>query len=120
FFGAYKMARFAAKLMGFLYSALFTRRGLLVFAGTAAFLYAVIVLLYVQSIPDIGLRSAFSTAIMGEARMLEEPMPREGDVVTEVGDIVIKTWPDLLNAPFRLRDRLRDAGTAGVPWAKTV
>src|SRR5438132_6718184 len=95
-FGANEMDHFAKNSMSLFYSAIMTRRGLLILAGTAAFLYAVIVLLYVQSIPDIGLRSAFSPAIMGEARVLEEPVPHERDVVTEVGDIAIKNWADLL------------------------
>ncbi len=83
-----------------------------------AFSYALIVLLYVQAMPDIGIRSAFSTAIMGQARPIAGDVPHEGDEITRVGDIPIIFWPDLLNAPFYLRERLHE--TEVLPsWAKS-
>src|SRR6266568_3066754 len=100
-FGAEVMNRLLTKSLRFLQAAFLTRRGLLILAGTVAFSYAVVVLVYVQSIPDLGLRSAFSPAIMGQVRPVEGAVPQEGDVVTMVGDIPIKTWADLLNSPFR-------------------
>ncbi|HWY86593.1 MAG TPA: GAF domain-containing protein, partial [Gemmataceae bacterium] len=119
------------KTLSFLHAALFTRRGLLILAGILAFAYAVVILIYVQSIPDIGLRSAFRPNIMGQAKPFEGARPEEGDEVTMVGDIEIKTWADLLNAPFHLRDSLRGiSGTELAPefaelaplpaWAKKV
>jgi len=119
------------KALSFLHAALFTRRGLLILAGILAFSYAVVILVYVQSIPDIGLRSAFRPTIMGQAKPFEGARPEEGDEVTMVGDIEIKTWADLLNAPFHLRDSLRGisdtelapelAEQAPLPaWAKKV
>src|SRR5262245_7733820 len=80
-------------------------RGLLTLAGIVACIYAIAVLIYVQSIPDLGLHSAFSPAIKGQPHSVSGPQPIEGDVVTQVGDIAVHTWADLLNAPFHLRDR---------------
>src|SRR5437870_5514840 len=94
------------KTLSFLHAAFFTRRGLLILAGIMVFAYAVIILLYVQSIPDLGIRSAFSTVINSQPRPYEGEIPQKGDVVYRVGDIPINHWADLLNAPFRLRDRL--------------
>src|SRR4051794_31861304 len=100
------MTNFANATVNFLRAALLTRRGLLILAGIGAFSYAVTVLLYVQSIPDIGLRSAFSPAIKGQPQPIEGDIPHEGDIVTMVGDITVNTWADLLNAPIKLRERL--------------
>lgn len=87
-----------------------TRRGLLVLAGVTACIYALVVLLYVQSIPDLGLQSAFGTSIKSQPRSwFDGVRPQEGDVVVQVGDIQIRTWADLLNAPFHLRERLDEA-----------
>jgi transcriptional regulator with GAF, ATPase, and Fis domain len=116
------MINYPQKAIDLLQASLFTRRGLLILAGIGAFLYAVIVLLYVQSIPDIGLRSAFSPKIRGLPRAVDGVLPgnrvlQEGDEVVKVGDIAIETWADLLNAPFHLRHRLDE--TNQLPsWAK--
>src|SRR5438105_1941393 len=102
------------KALSFANTAFFSRRGLLILAGTIAVIYSITILFYVQSIPDLGLRSAFSTAIMGQARTLPGALqPLEQDEVVKVGDIAIKTWVDLLNAPFQLRGQL--AATASLP-----
>src|SRR5690349_9853559 len=87
----------------------FSRRGLLIFAGTVVCIYALVVLFYVQSVPDLGLKSIFGTEIKS-APVTFRPdasglTPRAGDTVVEVGDEAIRTWPDLLNAPFRLHNR---------------
>ena len=47
---------------------LFTRRGLLILAGVLVCLYSVFVLVYVQAIPDLGLRTAFSTGLKAPPR----------------------------------------------------
>src|ERR1700676_2345037 len=91
-FGAFLMNDLTKKALSFLHAAFFTRRGLLILAGILAFSYAVVILLYVQSIPDIGLRSAFTTAIMGQPEPVKGLRPQEGDEVSMVGDIEIKTW----------------------------
>src|SRR5437867_2195549 len=93
-----------------------TRRGLLTLGGACVCLYAVAVLLYVQAIPDLGLRSIFSTVIKGTPRTLpnaqpeaqesDKLVPQEGDELVEVGDIAIYTWTDLLSAPSLLRERI--------------
>src|SRR5947209_6507951 len=85
-----------------------TRRGLLITAGIFAVLYAVIVLLYVQSLPDLGIRSAFGTTLNGPVFPFRGETPGKADVVVRVGDIPINHWADLLNAPFRLRERLNE------------
>lgn len=112
------MSNVTYKAAEFLRAALLTRRGLLILAGSVAFAYAVIVLFYVLSIPDLGLRSAFSPAIKGQCRPIAGATPHEGDIVTVVGDIAINTWADLLNAPFKLRERLHES--ASPLWAKKV
>ncbi len=112
------------RILHFLQATLLTRRGLLILAGIFVFVYAVIVLFYVQSIPDIGVRSAFSPAIKGQTHPVDGDVPQEGDVAIMVGDIAIKTWADLLNAPFHLRDRLQALGegeSVSLPaWAKRL
>src|SRR5437870_3568820 len=110
------MNSYARKTMNVLHAAFLTRRGLLILAGSVAFCYAVIVLLYVQSIPDIGLRTAFSPEIKRQTHPYDGPTLEEGDTVTMVGDIAINTWADLLNSPFYLRNRLQEADAA-FPWA---
>jgi transcriptional regulator with GAF, ATPase, and Fis domain len=102
------------KSLSFLGAVFYTRRGLLILAGATAVAYAVIVLFFVQSMPDLGLRSAFGLSILGQPRSGDL---RQGDIVTEVGDITMNTWADLLNAPFVLDQRLRAAEWPG-DWAK--
>src|SRR5260370_19909677 len=82
----------------------FSRRGLLIIAGIVICIYSLAVLLYVQSIPDIGLKSVFSVEIKGTPRPGADGFqPLEGDIVKEVGNIKIKAWPTLLSAPIQLR-----------------
>src|SRR5437660_9467184 len=85
-----------------------SRRGLLVLAAVLSCLYAVQVLWYVQSIPDLGLRSAFSPTLRhvhpGFTRTEEPPWhlpgqppvrvaePRAGDVIRRVGGHDVHTW----------------------------
>jgi len=97
---------------------LFTRRGLLILAGVFIFTYAVAVLIYVQSIPDIGLKSIFSPVVKGTPRFFSGTQPREGDIVLRVGNWPVNSWADLLGAPFVMQQRLA-SGDAG-PWVKTA
>jgi transcriptional regulator with GAF, ATPase, and Fis domain len=93
-----------------------TRRGWLILAGVAACVYSVGVLVYVESAPDLGLRSAFSASLkvapsskLYQPNNSQDPTPQSGDRVIQLGDLVIDTWPKLLAAPRLMRDR-----TAGV------
>jgi len=99
------------------FGSLRTRRGWLIVAGLAVCLYSVCVVVYVESAPDLGLRSAFSSELKAPpvSRMYvpensQDPIPQSGDTVVQLGDLPIATWPDLLAAPRLLRDR-----TGGVP-----
>src|SRR4051795_6491844 len=92
----------------------FNRRALLVLSGVFICVYALIVLFYVQTIPDLGVRTVFGTALKAPIRFdpLNAAMsgvhPVEGDEVVTIGDIPVRTWSDVLNAPFNLRNRLAD------------
>src|ERR1700704_500368 len=85
----------------------FSRRGLLIFAGAVVCAYALVVLFYVQWVPDLGLKSVFGTQIKSPPNIYRadqsERRPKAGDTVELVGDEPIHSWADLLNAPFRLR-----------------
>src|SRR5262249_18128275 len=100
-----------------------TRRALLFAAGVAICVYAVAVLLSARSMPDPGLRRAFSTRLRGPPR----PRPggtgltlRRGDVIPRFGDdLVVTTWPALLAAPPLLPRRLQSGADGGdPPWLK--
>src|SRR5207244_5571141 len=107
---------------------LFTRRGLLILAGLIIFLYALAVLLYVQSAPDLGLRTAFSVHLKAAPRKdrytpAGNSTPRAGDKVVRVGNLDIDTWPKMLAAPQQLQRRLAGVPPNPVPewasdWAK--
>src|SRR2546430_1975705 len=100
----------------------FSRRGLLIFAGGVVCVYALAVLFYIQSVPDLGLKSVFSTEIKSAPNVFRPDesglTPQAGDTVEQVGDEPIRSWPDLLNAPFRLREKLAQNPSAGFPWLK--
>jgi transcriptional regulator with GAF, ATPase, and Fis domain len=106
----------------------FTRRGLLILAGLFIFLYALVVLLYVQSAPDLGLRTAFSVYLKAAPRKdrytpVGNMTPRAGDRVVRVGNLEIDTWPNILTAPQQLQQRLAGIPPNPVPkpasqWAK--
>jgi transcriptional regulator with GAF, ATPase, and Fis domain len=94
-----------------------TGRGLLILAGVSVCVYAVGVLWYAQSLPDLGIRSAFSADVRhvrsssvhhNEGRLSPEP----DDVVEEVAGRKVNNWTDLLLAPLRLREEL-SASAAG-------
>jgi transcriptional regulator with GAF, ATPase, and Fis domain len=102
---------------------LFTRRGLLILAGLCVFFYALAVLLYVQSAPDLGLRTAFSVYLKAAPRKdrytaVGDLTPRAGDKVVLVGNVEIDTWPKILTAPQVIQQRLAGSPPNPVPeWA---
>jgi transcriptional regulator with GAF, ATPase, and Fis domain len=79
-------------------------------AGLLVCLYALGVLWYVRSIPDIGLRCAFGTAVK---RVYPEyvvndtdaarPEPQRGDVIVKLGARDVHIWPQLLRGLIDLR-----------------
>jgi transcriptional regulator with GAF, ATPase, and Fis domain len=98
-----------------------SRRALLGLAGAVALTYALAVLWYVRSTPDLGIKSAFSPIVKGQPRDVvagpEGILPRAGDRIVQVADWPIATWPDLLLAPIKLQKWL-DTHDALPPWAK--
>jgi transcriptional regulator with GAF, ATPase, and Fis domain len=95
-----------------------SQRWLLAILAAAVCVYVVAVLVYVQSLPDIGIRSTFSPVVRGNPRSFLGIQPQEGDIVLQVGAYPIRTWIDLLNAPLNLRKEL---SSASLPeWAKNV
>src|SRR5437588_228886 len=90
---------------------MFSRRGLLVVVGVFICCYALAVVdyVYLRPMPMLDIRSAFSTTVLNAPPPSPEPageQPLPGDKVVRVGNIAIHTWPDLLNAPQRLRNRI--------------
>src|SRR5439155_326618 len=85
------------------------RKALLLLTGGLVCLYAVSVLWYVQTIPDMGLRSAFSPIINHVDRTFlrdEEgaPPPNLRDcVIVQIGEHSVDTWPQILRALSALR-----------------
>jgi transcriptional regulator with GAF, ATPase, and Fis domain len=97
----------------------FSRRGFLILAGIVICVYSIAVLLYVQAIPDIGLKSIFSLEIKGTPRPGPDgSQPMEGDIVKAVGNIKIEAWPTLLSAPIQLRKTVAKTKTLpeGMRW----
>src|SRR5262249_52660464 len=93
--------------------------------------YALSLLWYVQSVPDLGLRTAFSPVVKGVyLRYFRtekgDPLgkaglyPRPGDTVVRVGDLEIKTWANLVVAPFQMRDRFEDGWASAEDGLKTL
>jgi transcriptional regulator with GAF, ATPase, and Fis domain len=88
------------------------RKAILAVAGVCICLYAISVLWYVQSIPDIGLRCAFGPAVKRVyPRYLRfvpeqdhsEHAPKEGDVIIRLGARDVEIWPQLLRGLIDLR-----------------
>ncbi|MFO0964664.1 MAG: sigma 54-interacting transcriptional regulator [Gemmataceae bacterium] len=84
--------------------------------------YSLYVLYFVQTIPDLGLRTIFTPVLRSSPQVRphlneNQVLPQRGDQILSVGDISLKWWPHLLNAPFRIERELRDAKV--LPgWAK--
>src|SRR5581483_7379337 len=102
-----------------------TVRFALILAGILVCVYAVSVLYYVQTKPDLGTRSAFGPGVKGTPRVFasgpEGMEPRSGDVVVAVGNISIHTWSDLLNAPAVLKAHISElSGDERPAWLKIL
>ena len=107
-------------MRSFLYRAT-RRRFLSLLLGGLAFLYAFSLLIYVQFIPDLGLRSAFTTALKAQPKQVEGTPPPVGSVIRKVGDHDIKSWSNLVKAPFWVQRDLAYIQQAGTPlpdWVK--
>lgn len=81
---------------------------LVILAGGFVCLYAVWVLVFVHSFPDIGLRCTLSPKVNrvnpDYLRSAEGNWPpREGDVIVELGNEGIEHWPELLKTLIALR-----------------
>lgn len=103
------LAERAGSVAELLRQATVRRRLLIVCAGTLVCLYALSVLAYVLSIPDIGLRCAFTPEVNRVYReFLHDPDdPRGaklvGDRIVRIGDHRVATWPEVLHALIDLR-----------------
>ena len=76
------------------------RRVFIVLAGLLVCTYALTVLAYVRSVPDIGLRFGFTTAIQHvDADSLHSdggPKPEIEDKIIQLGNKPVATWDELL------------------------
>src|SRR5260370_33485626 len=85
------------------------RKSLLILSGSLAVLYALTVLWYVYSMPDIGLRTAFDTSVKrfeGDSRPTLVGLdvePKDEDRIVKLGKDAVRTWPQLLQALNALR-----------------
>ena len=66
------------------------RRALLILAGVLVSVYGIAVLLYVQSIPDLGIRSVFSTTIKGDLRIHHGSVPPEVRATLGISDTLVR------------------------------
>lgn len=96
-------------------AAIFTKRGWLFLLGGVISLYAVVLFLFVQGIPDLGLRTAFDTKIkraLTEKDGYRTPQVRDQVVKYYVGNPYrewpVNHWSDVLKAPFRVQEVLPD------------
>jgi transcriptional regulator with GAF, ATPase, and Fis domain len=101
------------------------RRLILILPGLLIFLYSIAIVYRVQVIPDLGLRSAFSTKIRQHRLIDADPSePVNGSILLlKVGDKKIQTWVDVLQAPFHLakeRDRVGNLAEHYPEWARRV
>src|SRR5262245_8673566 len=71
-------------------------------------LYALLVVLQGQGVPEIGIRSAFSTEIIrlrdSHFRPAKGAFPKVGDEIVQFGDKQIHVWPQWLNAIGKLKE----------------
>ena len=88
-----------------------SRRVLLAIAGGLACLYSLATLVYVHTVPDLGVRSAFNPIVRRfDGICLDRSGntsldPEEGDLIVRVGNRKVNTWPQLLQATRSLRDK---------------
>ena len=88
-----------------------SRRIILALAGGCACFYSVATLLYVHTVPDLGIRSAFNPTVRRFDGVCLDSSgntsldPDEGDSIVRVGSRSVKTWPQLLQATRSLREK---------------
>jgi transcriptional regulator with GAF, ATPase, and Fis domain len=83
------------------------RRWLIVLAGAFIVAYAVSVLSYVLSLPDIGLRCAFDTTlnrVYPNYLAPDGPKPQANDVIVKLGGEQVLDWRDFVRKQAALRD----------------
>ena len=99
----------------------FSRRGLLIFAGGVVCVYALAVLFYVQSVPDLGLKSVFSTEIKSAPNLFrvdERFHEREHAVEVEL-PLIQAAWPDASVLPIEV-PAIDSAAAIGIATAKQL
>ena len=78
--------------------------------GGVILVYAIAVLVYASTSYEIGIRSILTPHIIGKARSETKAENSEelssGDKIVKIGDLKIRTWSDLLQAPRRIANRL--------------
>src|SRR5437879_3439728 len=74
------------------------RRVLLLAAGALICLYALTVLFYAHSVPEVGFRTAFNPDVRGFDGQFDPPewTPRAGDRLVKLGSERIATWTQFL------------------------
>ena len=113
-----------SKALGLL-PGILSRRSLLFAAGIFSCIYALTVLASVPFLPDLGLRTLFDSSLRGIApgflvASVGDAVPGEGDDVTQVGNLPVRVWPDLLKAPFDIQSLDPEQVQSGIEagWAK--
>jgi transcriptional regulator with GAF, ATPase, and Fis domain len=101
------------------------RRQLLAIAGIGMLVYAFVVLVYVQIIPDLGIRTYFGTRLRawpkGSKLAIEQkPFDANTEVkLDKIGDIDIRdNWSAVISAPRILNQKLHDADSAKADWLR--
>jgi transcriptional regulator with GAF, ATPase, and Fis domain len=100
------------------------RRQLLAIAGIGMLVYAFVVLVYVQIIPDLGIRTYFGTRLRAwpkgsKLAHEQKPFDRDNEVNLEkIGDIDIHddNWSLVIGAPRDLNQKIATGSAAGADW----
>lgn len=85
------------------------RRILLLMLGGLICVYAILVMIYVQGMPDIGLRCTFDPSVkfVHSSYIRTDggrySLPQVGDTITTAGERTVQTWPQLLRGLIALR-----------------
>src|SRR5438094_3187152 len=78
--------------------------------GGLVVIYAIVVLIYVSLSYQLGLRSVLNPNIIGEPHWVKaedpEHPPQSNDTVVAVGDLEIRKWWDLLQAPGTIHEQI--------------
>ena len=80
------------------------RRFILAACGCLVLVYALFVLLYIQFVPDLGLRTVFGTELRIPPASFETVTDSfaQKDKILKIGGLSIRWWGDALNAPLRI------------------